>query len=81
MKVAIELFGTIRHVDSRYSRTGVTAADLLPGAKVADALATLGLDTVAVQLALVTVNGQRATLDTPLHEGDVVRLISSVSGG
>lgn len=81
MKVTVELFGAVRHVDARYCDTGVVELDLPPAASVGHAIAMLGLTGTVAQLALVTVNGQRVTAGARLREGDVVRLISPVSAG
>lgn len=81
MKVTVELFGAVRYFDNRLSRATVHEISLAENATVRDALAALGLVTVPVQLALVTVNDRRATPDTPLKDGDTIRLVSPISGG
>lgn len=50
-----------------------------PGLTVAGLVAALGLDPEAVKVAFV--NGQHATPETPLRDGDRVGLFPAVGGG
>ena len=51
------------------------------GSSVRDALRLIRCHPVKAKLMLVSVNGVRASLDTELHEGDVVGFFLPISGG
>lgn len=51
------------------------------GATLYDALRAVRVSRVKAKLLLVSVNGERVPLDTPLTDGDVVGFFSLISGG
>ena len=56
-------------------------ASLPEGATLRDALRLVRVNAVKAKLLLVSVNGERAKLDTPLSDGDVVGFFALVAGG
>ena len=56
-------------------------AELEEGSRVRDALRLVRCSPVKAKLLLVSVNGERSSLDRELHEGDVVGFFFPVSGG
>lgn len=51
------------------------------GSTVYDALRLIRCNPVKAKLLLVSVNGERMSLRTELHDGDVVGFFSPISGG
>jgi sulfur carrier protein ThiS len=74
VKVAISAFGDVERSLKRRSDV-----DLPDTATVADLLSILELE--AGPTLTVGVNGQLAALDSPLHEGDKVMLVTPMEGG
>ena len=56
-------------------------ADMEEGSNIRDALRLIKCNPVKAKLLLVCVNGERVSLRTELHDGDVVGFFSPVSGG
>lgn len=56
-------------------------AELPEGATVADALKLIKCSRLQARIMLVSVNGERKPLSTPLSDGDVVGFFMPVSGG
>lgn len=56
-------------------------ADMKEGSTVRDALRLVRCPPLKAKLLLVSVNGERCSLDRPLREGDVVGFFFPVSGG
>ena len=56
-------------------------AELPEGSSVRDALRLVRCPPLKAKLLLVSVNGERCTLDRELHDGDVVGFFFPVSGG
>ena len=56
-------------------------AELPTGSTVRDALRLIRCSPLKAKLLLVSVNGERASLDRALCEGDVVGFFFPVSGG
>ena len=55
--------------------------DVPAGTTVSDVLRIIRCNPVKAKLLLVSVNGERVSLRTELHDGDVVGFFSPVSGG
>lgn len=55
--------------------------DLNEGARLADVLKIIRMPRIVSKMLLASVNGERATLDTVLRDGDVVGFFMLVSGG
>ena len=55
--------------------------ELPAGATLHDALRRVRCGPVRAKLLLVSVNGERMPLYTPLHDGDVIGFFSLVTGG
>ncbi len=76
MKLTIRLHGVLtRLLEGRDSLT----VEMAPGSAVQDLLAQLGVDPR--ELWFHVVNGEMATPDTTLHEGDIVDLVPPIGGG
>ncbi len=56
-------------------------AELPEGSTVRDALRLVRCSPVKAKLLLVSVNGERSTLERELHEGDVLGFFFPLSGG
>ncbi|MBR0209066.1 MAG: MoaD/ThiS family protein [Oscillospiraceae bacterium] len=56
-------------------------AELPGGSRVRDALRLIRCSPLKAKLLLVSVNGERASLDRELHDGDIVGFFFPVSGG
>ena len=56
-------------------------AELPEGSRVRDALRLVRCGPLKARLLLVSVNGERSSLDRELHEGDVLGFFFPVSGG
>ena len=56
-------------------------AELPEGSCVRDALRLVRCGPLKAKLLLVSVNGERSSLDRELHEGDVLGFFFPVSGG
>ena len=56
-------------------------AELPEGSTVRDALRLVRCSPLKAKLLLVSVNGERSTLDRELREGDIVGFFFPVSGG
>ena len=56
-------------------------AELPEGSCVRDALRLVRCGPLKARLLLVSVNGERSSLDRELHEGDVLGFFFPVSGG
>ena len=56
-------------------------AEMKEGSTVRDALKLIKCNPVKAKLLLMSVNGERVSLRTELHDGDVVGFFSPVSGG
>ena len=56
-------------------------AELPEGSSVRDALRLVRCSPVKARLLLVSVNGERASLDRTLRDGDVLGFFIPVSGG
>ena len=56
-------------------------ADMPEGSTVRDALALVRCSRLKAKILLVSVNGERASMNTELHDGDVIGFISPVTGG
>ena len=56
-------------------------AELDEGTTLSELLRRLHCSRVKAKLLLISVNGERAPLDTVLHDGDVVGFFVPVSGG
>ncbi len=76
MKLTIRLHGMLtRLLEGRDSLT----VEMAPGSAVQDLLAQLAVDPR--ELWFHVVNGEMATPDTALNEGDVVDLVPPIGGG
>lgn len=56
-------------------------AEMKEGSTVNDALKLIKCNPIKAKLLLISVNGERVSLKTELHDGDVVGFFSPVSGG
>ena len=56
-------------------------AEMPEGSKVSDALALVKCSRLKAKLLLVSVNGERAEINTELKDGDVVGFFMPVAGG
>lgn len=74
MKVALSAFGDVERALKRRGDV-----DLPDTATVADLLQVLELEPGPT--LTVGVNGQLAALDSPLHDGDKVMLVTPMEGG
>lgn len=74
MRVAVKCFATL---DRFTPATG--AVDLAEGATVAELLAALGIP--AAEVKLIFRNNRHCGVETPLADGDEVRLFPAVGGG
>lgn len=55
--------------------------EMKEGSTVNDALKLIKCNPIKAKLLLISVNGERVSLKTELHDGDVVGFFSPVSGG
>lgn len=55
--------------------------DLPEGSTVGDVLKIIKCSPVKAKILMVSVNGERRSLNSELHEGDVVGFFSLVTGG
>lgn len=62
-----------------YGRQEISSLDLRPGATIADAVSSLGLDPASVGIAVL--DEKIASEDTPLKEGDELALYPPLAGG
>lgn len=76
--VHLTLFSDLRRFEPKGSNGPRTFA-MQPGATVANLVAEAGVPST--EDVTVGLNGERATLDTPLSEGDDVVLFSQMEGG
>ena len=76
--VHLTLFADLRRFEPKGSNGPRTFA-MRPGATVADLVAEAGVPPT--EDVTVGLNGERATLDTALNEGDDVVLFSQMEGG
>jgi sulfur carrier protein ThiS len=74
LKIAISAFGDVERELKRRSEV-----ELPESATVGDLLQTLALEPGPT--LTVGVNGQLAGLDSPLHDGDKVMLVTPMEGG
>lgn len=51
------------------------------GTKISDILKIIRCNPVKAKLLMLSLNGERASLRTELHDGDVVGFFSPISGG
>lgn len=56
-------------------------AELPEGSTVRDVLRLIRCAPLKAKLLLVSINGERCTLDSELHDGDVVGFFQLVAGG
>lgn len=75
IKVFTPLGMKVRHVDER----GWTELD--EGATLRDLIRRIGIPLPVAKALLVSLNGQKKPLDTPLKNGDVVGFFSLIAGG
>lgn len=76
--VRLTLFADLRRFEPK-GLDGPRMFAMRPGATVADLVAEAGVP--AAEDVTVGLNGERATLDAPLSEGDDVVLFSQMEGG
>ena len=56
-------------------------AEMDSGSTVRDALKLIKCSRLKAKILLVSVNGERASMDTKLNDGDVIGFIAPVTGG
>lgn len=56
-------------------------AELPEGSTVADALRVIRCGRLKAKLLMCSLNGERAELRTPLHDGDVIGFFFPMTGG
>ncbi|RJQ08850.1 MAG: hypothetical protein C4558_07290 [Dehalococcoidia bacterium] len=76
--VRLTLFADLRRFEPKGS-SGPRVFVLESGATVADLVAEAGIP--ATEDVTVGLNGERGSLDVPLHDGDDVVLFSQMEGG
>ncbi len=55
--------------------------EMNPGSKLRDVYRKLRIPVLFCSIVFAYVNNEKASLDTPLEEGDIVSFVSFISGG
>jgi molybdopterin converting factor small subunit len=79
MKVEVHLHATLRLATQKAGRQKITL-DLPPGSSISHILDQLKIEIEPAHLLLV-LNGRTSTIDQELKDGDVLNLMTAVSGG
>jgi sulfur carrier protein ThiS len=76
--VVVKLYGTLRRL-SQPETPGLWQGEIPAGTDIAGLVRLLG--TRVEELAAAALNGDPATMETRLNDGDVVILVTPVGGG
>jgi molybdopterin converting factor small subunit len=79
MKVEVQLHAILR-MDNKKSGGQVISVDLPEGSSINDLLDQLAMDIDPAYLLFV-LNGRTSELDQKLKDGDVINLMTALSGG
>jgi molybdopterin converting factor small subunit len=79
MNISVKLYGLLRPHHPGTNRSLPLPLVIADGATVADVIAAMKLPPELARMAAV--NGEQTELDTVLHEGDQVMLMSILIGG
>ncbi|MBC7105022.1 MAG: MoaD/ThiS family protein [Firmicutes bacterium] len=75
--ISVRLYASL--VSNKYPGQAEFAVEARPGLTVRQAVEELGIQ--ARDIFIILINGEKAGLDSPLHDGDHLGLFPPVSGG